>query len=162
MSELRKLREEQSKKWLEETRIKDEIKAKEDEVKMKNQKKEEDKATKRKEENDTWRHERLHAEIASKTDSLEEANLMLEGHQVDFDFPLMKFIEGSLDFYKTPRIQEKYGLVRKADETKTETLLDPYSFHPDPLLPPFVPPLAPPIHEDDPLLQMAIHASLNT
>lgn len=157
MSELLKLREEQRKKWAEETQAKDEVER--EKAKKKEAKRVEAKQTK--ERNDTWRHERLHAEIASKVDSVEEANLMLEGHQKEFDSPLMKFVNGSLDFYKTQRVQEKYSLVRKPDETKTETLLGPYSFH-DPLPPslPFVPP--PPTHPDDPLLQMAIHASLNT
>ena len=107
MSELWKLRQEQRKKWAEETQAKNEIekrKTKEEETKM-------NEAKKRKEENDMWRHERLHAEIASKVDSLEEANIMLEGHQKDFDFPLMKFMDGSLEFYKTQRVQEKYNLI---------------------------------------------------
>ena len=172
MSELRKLREEQSKKWLEETRIKNEIKAKEEETKRKAEEamrlEEEAKrkeAKTQKEKNDMWRHERLHAEIASKVESIEEANLMLEAHQAEFDFPLIKFMDGSLDFYKTRRVQEKYGIVREADETKMETLLGAptYNFHPD--LPPVQPPplpFQPPPPQDDPLLQLAIHASLNT
>lgn len=166
MDELRKLREEQRQKWAKQTQRKADLeKKKEEEAKRTAQEKAREEevklneARRRKEENDMWRHERLHAEIASKADSIEEANLMLEGHKEDFDFPLMKFMDGSLDFYKSRRIQEKYGIVRKADEAKTESLLGPsYSFLPDPLPPPL--PFVPPEHEDDPVLQMAIHASL--
>lgn len=170
MSELRKLREEQRKKWLEATRIREERemremqqKKKEYETKRKEAKRQLDEAKRVKEKNDMWKHEQLHAQIASQAETVEEANLLLTAHQSDFDFPLQKFVEGSLEFYSSPRIQDKYGIVRSADKVRTEALIDHAPFRATTGAP-FGATAGsgsyPLTSEEDALLQMAIQESL--
>jgi len=149
MSELRTLREEQRQKWLEEMQVKRKLEA----TKLQEEKTQ-------KEHDNHWEHERIHAEIAAQVTTLEEANFLLEAYQHDCEFYLHKFVDGGLSYYKSKRIQDKYGIVRARDEARTETLLGPLEF-----ITSRVPRASgAPSHQDenDALLQMAIHASLET
>lgn len=155
-----------------ETRAKEEKRlAKEKERLAKEKEKREEEERKKKERLDHQRHERLHVEIAAVCETFEEANLLLMTHQEEFEKPLMAFNEGSFSYYKRTSTQEKYGIVRPVDKVQTEALLGPGGYMPMTGGPMATGPMAAgqmatgpmatgPIHEDDPLLQLAIQASL--
>lgn len=128
-SEFEKLREEQRKRWQKES--------KKDEKETESKIDEKDLVTNHN------LHESIHVEIAIYSETLEEANAKLKSLEDD---SLIPFNEGTFIYYKSTKIQKKYGFIREADEPRIETLLPSDSYVTS--------------NDEDSLLQAAIIQSL--